>query len=260
MTDTAIAGAGTAAAREGWRPSELESRRFGVTFGILDTAGGEHDWRKAVASADQAGVHVLSARVDGNEIRHIQELEALGFRLVDTLVYHRHLLPAPTSSMRGAESEAADVRFLDRHDAEACSTIARAAFDKYLGRYHADPRLSDTAATDAYADWAGRLLSEPDDGRLALGAIEAGRLTGFIVGGRPDPQTSEIILNAVDPADQGRGTYRRLLDAYVSHASTRGAERVITSTQLRNVRVQSIWADAGFRLYRSVSTLHRWAD
>lgn len=260
MSGTVDAGAGRAPEGDGWRPSELESRRFGVTFGVLETGCGRTQWRNAVASADRSGVQVLSARIDAGEIAQVQELEALGFRLVDTLVYHRLSLPSPAALPNAADGGAAEVRFLDRHDAEACSRIARVAFDKYLGRYHSDPRLSDAAATDAYADWAGRLLSEPSEDRLALGAFEAGRLTGFIIGGRSEPGTSEIILNAVEPAQQGRGTYRRLLEAYVTHASILGAERIITSTQLRNIRVQSIWADAGFRLFRSILTLHRWTD
>lgn len=212
-----------------------------------------------MALADRAGVDVLSARIDAGEIEAVQELEALGFRLVDTLVYHQLLLPGSAALPGDAESKAAEVRFLDRRDAVACSTIARAAFDRYLGRYHADPRLSDVAATDAYADWAERLLSEPAEGRLALGAVEAGHLTGFIVGHWSEPGTSEIVLNAVEPLQQGRGTYRRLLQAYVTRASILGAERVTVSTQLRNFRVQSIWADTGFRVFRSVHTLHRWS-
>jgi GNAT superfamily N-acetyltransferase len=69
---------------------------------------------------------------------------------------------------------------------------------------------------------------------------------------------SEIVLNAVGPGAQRSGVYQALLQNYLKLASARGDREAMISTQLQNYHVRRAWTRAGFHLFRSYHTLHRW--
>lgn len=234
----------------------LESERFGVRFARLEASGlSPGGIAEAVAAADADGVDVVSARVDASDLARVRALEDAGFRIMDVLVYHRLPLPAADSEPAGSLRP----HDLGRADADAAAAVAGQAFEGYMGHYHMDPRLSDAAANDTYADWAARLLSEPAPDQISLGTAVGGELTGFLIGRSLGDGTSEIILNAVSPKAQRGGHYTALLHGYLRRATDRGDTGVVISTQLQNHRVQRAWARAGFCLHHSLITLHRWA-
>jgi GNAT superfamily N-acetyltransferase len=238
--------------------NDIVSSRFGFEFGRLDAAAIPMPaLAAAIAGADADGFQVLSTRIDATDLRRVQALEDLGFRVMDTLVYYRLELPEGSAAQAPAERHACVD--LDSAGAGAAGAIALRAFHNYMGHYHADPRLSDEAADEAYADWVARLLLDPTPGQIALGSAKQGHLVGFLVGRPRNPGTSEILLNATLPEEQGGGHYTALLENYVHRVAKRGDREVVISTQLQNYGVQRVWVRAGFTLYRSYHTLHRWA-
>ena len=246
-------------ASKGVIPSALETARFGVAFGRLDvTAVQPSALADAIAMADAQGLEVLSARVDAMNLGQVRALENFGFRIMDTLVYYRLDLSSAHAEMPAADLEPPVALTTD--DAEACSAIARRAFRGYMGHYHTDPRLSADAADEAYADWISRLLLDASPDQIAIGSVKDGKLVGFLVGQRKNSRTSEIILNAVFPEAQRSGYYTALLCDYLRRVGRRGDGEVVISTQLQNYAVQKIWTRAGFTLFRSFHTLHRWAS
>lgn len=236
----------------------LESSRFGVRFGRLDAQAAPQSIAEAVDCADRDGIAVLSTRVDAADLTLVRALEDAGFRIMDTLVYHRRSLSGDEDD-RSPLDKGVVVTLTDT-DAPAAAQLSRQAFQHYIGHYHADPRLSDTAADAAYADWASRLLLDPAPGQIALGVRVDGDLAAFIVGERREGAASEIVLNAVRPDAQRTGLYSCLLRHYLKSAAARGDAEVIISTQLQNYPVQRVWSRHGFVLYRSFHTLHRWAN
>lgn len=231
----------------------LESARFGVAFARLtDPFTGE--LAAVVRAADRAGIDVISTRVSTADLPFVREVEDHGFRIMDTLVYHRVALPRShppkTAGMTvGAASE---------EDTQACARIAASAFHDYVGHYHADPRLDAACADAAYVDWTERLLRDPADGQISLCARAGNAVAGFLVGVPRSGGASEIVLNAVDPGQQGQGGYAAMLTAYLGAVESRGDRAVIISTQLQNYRVQRAWHRHGFMLFDSYHTLHRW--
>jgi GNAT superfamily N-acetyltransferase len=238
--------------------NDLESACFGVEFGRLNAAAIPMSaFAGAIVQADADGLQVLSTRIDATDLPQVQTLEDLGFRVMDTLVYYRRKLTKASAAPAPANLSASSD--LGGAAADAASAIARRAFHNYMGHYHADPRLSDEAADEAYADWIARLLRAPTPDQIALGSVKEGKLVGFLVGQPRNHGTSEIILNAILPEEQGGGRYTALLDDYMDRVAKRGDREVVISTQLQNYGVQRVWVRAGFTLYRSYHTLHRWA-
>lgn len=229
----------------------LEAARFGIVAARLT------DPKAPLAQVNQAarrqGVQMITARVDSRDLHRVQALEEDGYRLMDTLVYYeRDLadLPAPPDSPPQER-----IRPARPEDAEAVADIARAAFAGYYGHYHSDPRLSSEAADAAYTEWAQTSIARTDATSPALVAEHAGRPVAFLTS-RLD--LAEIVLMGVRPEAQGGGIYGRLLDHGLGILRAGGCARAVVSTQVTNIAVQRAWCRRGFRLTRSLYTLHKW--
>ena len=237
--------------------NHLETARFGIAFARLEQPGADSEALAALLErADRDGVDVISSRVPCGDLATIHVLEAAGFRLMDTLTYWRiDLLAALPAEVPSPFS----ITDASPADAEACAAVAAAAFQDYLGHYHSDRRLDRDAADQAYVDWTQRLLTEPADGQLALVARAGNDCVGYLVGLQTASGSSEILLNAVDPAFQRQGAYTALLAAYLGRMQERGCSETSISTQLHNFRVQRVWRRLGFAPCAGFHTFHRWS-
>ncbi len=242
----------------------LETARFGIACARVTDPFAPLEQINAAASNMRA--RMLVARVPSEDLARVQALEADGYRLMDTLVYYgRGVADLPTPA-----PAAETIRRVTPGDVAAIGGIAAAAFARYGGHYHADPRLSDAAADAAYVDWAETCARGGGVGSEGAGATPMllaetapGQITGFLslwLGGTEPQAVAEIVLNAVHPDAQGQGIYGRLLDRGLALCRAAGQARVTVSTQLPNLPVQRAWVRRGFRLERSLYTLHKWFD
>lgn len=158
----------------------LASARFGIVAARLNDCTAPLD-AVDVAAID-AGIDLLTARVEASELPRVHALEAAGFRLMDTLVVYQR----STQSWRDHDKGGAEISTRSRDasitkyagnmqdaghagaartshlfvrrasaaDLEAVSRIARAAFRDYIGHFHADPKLDKKAADAVYVEWA----------------------------------------------------------------------------------------------------------
>lgn len=229
----------------------LESRRFGIVAARLLDPHAALEQVNTDASAQN--VQMITARVDSSALRRVQQLEADGYRLMDTLVYYARNLSLPFDKPALPSGEV--VRLATTDDAPAVARVARAAFTDYLGHYHSDPRLSSVAADAAYVEWAENSIARCSARTPALVAISGHRIIAFLT---LDLDSAEIVLNAVHPDENGRGVYGRLIDHAIEIARGAGLAELSVSTQLNNVTVQKAWVRRDFRITRSLYTLHKW--
>lgn len=245
--------------------NDLESSRFGVVSAKL--VDHKADLSLVDAQVRQAGVNLLTARVSVDDLALVHDLEADGFRLMDTLVYYAvdpALAPKPWP-----ELTCGVVRLAKDTDKSAIEMIAAESFEHYPSHYHMDPRLDDSAVIDAYIDWAGTSLDRMNDSHLVIVAESKNRVVGFLTfrlqdrplgGGKKPSQEFQIVLNAVGTNSRGKGVYSALLANVIGRASAAGAVRVSVSTQLNNYAVQRVWSRLGFMHYDSAYTFHKWFD
>jgi GNAT superfamily N-acetyltransferase len=175
---------------------------------------------------------------------------------MDTLVYycrsvstHQALRPLP----EGVTCREADVA-----DAPDVAALALVGFSQYVGHYHTDPRLDSSAADAAYAEWAETSTARADATSPVLLVQIEGRTVGFLTLRATSDEEIELVLSAVDPASRLPGVYAILIARGVSWAAAHGYTRVVTSTQVNNYSVQSVWTRLGFRLDRCLHTFHKW--
>jgi ribosomal protein S18 acetylase RimI-like enzyme len=234
----------------------LETTRFGVIAARVVDIGASTE--AIDVSARNKCVQMLTARIPASDLSRVHEFEAAGYRLMDTLVYYtRDLgdLPPRLSPPEGLSSRLASPK-----DAGAVACVARAGFAGYMGHYHADPRLEKSAADAAYVEWAETNTARTSSTSPVLVTESNGTIMGFLSLRTNSPDEMEIILNAVKPAFQGRGTYGALVSEAIALASALGCSRIITSTQINNYRAQRVWVRLGFFHSRSVYTFHKWLE
>lgn len=234
----------------------LETERFGEPFAhVDDVAAVLHDPQGFLSGLAARQVRMVTARVPAEDLEQVQKLEALGFRLMDTLVYYTRCLqdlpalsmPAGMTIRRSVPADAADV-----------ADIAGAAFAGYFGHYHQDLKLDRAACDSIYPDWARRSVETATDTTPVFVAEDATGPVGFLTMKSLTDLRAEIVLNAVAPARQGRGIYDALCRQAFHAARDTGHTHIDVSTQLTNCRVQGVWSRLGCKLSRAFYTLHLW--
>jgi len=236
--------------------SELDLMRFGVitakAYNItLETLPQAYEFCR------EKGVRLLIARVAANHLDTVQQMEADGFRMMDSLVYYafkyaKKAVPEDQSpyTLRMAKSE----------DAERVQPVAAHSFQGYFGHYHADPRLDREACDATYTDWAQRSVTDPTMADAVLLVEEGDALLGFATLRMNNPNEGEGILFGVAPEAQGRGIYRTMMVYGMNWTKERGAKQMVVSTQLTNIAVQKVWARVGFEMDHAYYTFHKWFD
>lgn len=235
--------------------NNLESSRFGRTIAHVSDFGS--DLGEIDVLARQSRIELIFARVEVSNVSLVQHLEAIGFRLMDTLVWYsveveKAVVVPQTSELQVRTSRVEDIESIGR--------IAASAFRNYSGHYHSDQRLDRLAADAAYVDWAERTVTEAHPVNPVLVSCFESQPVGFLSMRGVGSATAEIVLNAVMPAFQGRGVYSQLVSHAIGLAAMRGSLRVAVSTQIDNYGVQRVWSRHGLVHEKSLYTLHKWID
>jgi ribosomal protein S18 acetylase RimI-like enzyme len=229
--------------------SELDSARFGYPIARANVTSVD-DVRALVEHGREKRAAMIIIRVPADSWAAAQEIERVGGRLCDTLVYFDRSLEGPLPSASSA------VRPADTDDIETIVDIAAAAFAGYGGHYHVDPRLDPAAADAGYVDWARRSVNR--DRVLVIEDEQV--VAGFVTMRDDDARSAEIMLNAIHPDHQRRGLYAALVGASLVASQDAGARRCFVSTQLWNTAVQRVWVRLGFEPATALHTFHLWLD
>lgn len=197
---------------------------------------------------------MLTLRVLTSNVALVQALEALGFRIMDCLVYYE----CPTESPPPASPSDLEIRAATPNDATAVAEIARLCFSDYFSHYHADAHLDRVKVSEGYIEWAERSCTDQAVASCVFLAIMDGTIAGFITLRRNSSTEGEGVLNAVHPNFAGAGIYGQLITRAKHWCRDNGMKRMVISTQIDNLKVQRSWSNRGFHLYKSYYTLHRW--
>ena len=234
-------------------PSPADSARFGVEVHRLTVGPGPVRAAQLVDLVEDSPADVIVARYD---VAH-QEVPAL------LAASSRAVLPAGALTYweKRVVGDEVPVRTrvvpssaLDAAVAEtAVRSVVRDSFASYGNHYTADPLLDRAAALAGYEEWAaGSLRRDPDD---VLVQLLDGEPVGVATLAHDDDHV-EVLLAGLVTSAQGRGLYGDLLTAVEVRGAEAGAERLVISTQVQNVRVQRAWAQYGLRPFAAVETVH----
>lgn len=233
--------------------SQLDSDRFGIRAARAYITSETLPLIDEYCHAER--IDLLIARCRTDDLSAMQQAEAEGFFVTDTLVYYtfdraRKRIPQATAGC--------SVRAFLSADTDDVRQVAAAAFKGYRGHYHADPRLDRRKCDEAYASWAERSCVPGLAADTVLVAECNGQIAGFGTLRANSPAEAEGLLFAVAPEHHGHGICGSLMIASLEWSRARGTNRMVISTQVTNIAMQKVWCRIGFEPSHSFYTLHRW--
>ena len=129
------------------------------------------------------------------------------------------------------------------------------SFQNYKNHYTYNPLFLGHSARDAYVDWGRRraLCTEDDKfaGVLKLNDVPVGAISGVCAG-----DDFEIELAGIHSSFQGRGLYAHLIGEFWESIETQPTSRLVISTQVENLKVQSAWKKLNLTEEFGVHTTH----
>lgn len=236
--------------------SPIDGERFGIIVARASVAAPDTLVSVNGFCRDK-GVTLLIARCPASELGTAQAMERDGFFLVDTLVYYaRHLEKTPIPSDIGK----VPIRPVRPGEEEAVQRVAAESFRGYFGHYHADGRLPRKQCDQVYTSWAVRSCTSREVADEVLVAELDANIVGFATLRLNGPEEGEGVLFGISPSAQGHGIYRSFMIRGMEWCVSKGATRMIVSTQINNVAVQKVWARLGFEPSHAYYTFHKWFD
>ena len=168
-----------------------------------------------------------------------------GFRKIETLVQLARDLSAEDHHVSPP-----NIRFSNSQDADFCANIAEAVFQS--DRYHADPMVSESMASQIKAAWARNEVNGRTDKTFIWDAD--GKIAGFN-GCLLQDRTMTVDLIAVSQTYQGQGIGAALIKAALSHYAGL-ADCALIATQDSNTGALSLYHKLGFIETARFRTFH----
>lgn len=185
------------------------------------------------------------AKVDVSDVQTANELERLGFRIVDTAL----TFSGNPAGVAGGLTRAATIT-----DREAARGIAGRVFR--FSRFHLDPNISNVLADEVKSAWVDNFfVGKRGDGMIV--AELDGQLAGFLQLLWAGDQLV-IDLIGVDKNSQGRGIGRNMIlfAARCGIGDGRVPESMMVGTQAANTASVRLYESLGFRLGRAQYVFH----
>lgn len=236
--------------------SAIDEARFGIRTARVSHVTGD-SLPSVMRFCRSHDVRLLIARCKASDLGVAQAMERVGFLLMDTLVYYaRDLLRSPIPADIGK----VPVRPIQPGEEGDVRQVAADSFRGYFGHYHADERLDRAKCDEAYIDWAFRSCVLPDVADQVLVANLEGRVSGFATLRLNSADEGEGVLFGVASWAQRRGIYRSFMVQGMQWCLSKGATRMVTSTQITNIAVQKVWTRLGSEPSHAYYTFHKWFD
>ena len=235
--------------------SDIDKERFGIKTARVVGLTTER-LPSVLEFCKKEQVILLIARSNMADLKAAQTMEREGFLLMDTLVYYNLDLTKKTVP---ADNGMAQVRSIRIGEEEEVNLVAVESFRGYCGHYHADQRLDNNKCDEAYVDWARKSCASRSFGNFLVAEIK-GRIVGFGVLRINNPDDGEYFLGGIHPDFQGQGIYHSFLCKAMEWFLSRGAKRMILSTQLKNISVQKVLIRFGLEISKGYYTFHKWFD
>jgi hypothetical protein len=204
------------------------------------------------------GFRHLNIRVDADDLALVQVLEQHGFYLADTIVTYIFI---PRRQKLPHFKYIYKTRVYREEDRDEVFNVAKQAYKNFIGRYHADPHLSDECAGRLYEQWADRLLAGGLAERIIV-AERQGKIIGFL-GYRMKRDILEATgikvvgggLGGCLP--EGFGAYIAILEEAMREGMHR-YDMQDFETQINNINVVRIYQKLNFEYARAKYTYHAW--
>lgn len=234
-------------------PGVVESRRFGLQ--VLNIQCGLLSEDKD----DELSEALFTNKFDVAVVRYPSSLETFGMRLsskdlrvicADSTVYWG------ISVRQGFSNEIPTNVRVQRVNDEYLSqieTVIRSSFANYRSHWHYNSRTSDIRMEDAYFEWVRNKIN--DAGSNCYLMFLDNEAVGFALTEFAN-HFGDVLLAGIARGFQALGLYKYLLTQIEYDMSLAEIQKMVISTQSRNIAVQKAWARYGLIPLMTVQTVH----
>jgi len=221
---------------------------------------------RAILSAKKDDYQFLLCKVYTDDLVTIHALEWADFLLVDTLLdYEVDFRKTPFDKiMRPTTSDDIILRFAKLEDEKELSDLARASFTNHFGRYHSDPKIPRSLATQVYVEWMHSCLRGYAD-YFVLAEIE-GKIAGLIIWKRTSNlertipvRLNHLSISAIHPEFFGKRLFS-LLTYEGMKLLNQESDIIEGPTHINNYAVQRGYTRLGWQIGDARHSFHKWLD
>lgn len=237
--------------------SELDTLRFGFKVAKINEFDDFDDSpANAIDKLRDDGVILIISRVLTSDIKLINKMEEVGFRLKDVQVTYSILvgdertpeIPSSLCSYRGFKKK----------DTEDIVRIAADSFEEY-GHYSNNERTASIGVSLIYKDWARRSCIGNDlVDHIVVAEIE-GVVVGFLslkIKNSNRLKYAVGVMGAVSREYRKDGIFQGINIASLRWAKAELIERIENNVLVTNFPVNKTYVSLGFNIIRSETTFH----
>jgi RimJ/RimL family protein N-acetyltransferase len=214
---------------------------------ISDYANFESEARDAIKTLSADGVALLTARISSARTRDLEQLQTVGFRVVETT-----FSPAFVGRLGDRNPTEFVVRTATSQELQSIITVARDAFT--VSRFHNDPFIPDAMANRRYENWVRS--TESSESQELLSIVNANdELVGFFISEIADNE-AYWHLTALARPFRGRGLAPEVWKTVMQFQSKLGVTSFRTTISGANMPVVNLYPRLGFRLENPQTSLH----
>jgi RimJ/RimL family protein N-acetyltransferase len=214
---------------------------------ISDYADFEREANSAIKTLSADGVSLLTARISSARTRDLEELQRVGFRVVETT-----FSPAFVGRLVDTNPSEFVVRTANSQELPSIMNVAHDAFT--VSRFHNDPYIPDAMANRRYENWVRSTASSGSQELLSI-VDSNNELVGFFISETTDNE-AYWHLTALARPFRGRGLAADVWKTVMKFQSLLGVTRFRTTISGANMPVVNLYPRLGFRLENPQTSLH----
>jgi hypothetical protein len=239
--------------------SPLDTKRFG--FKVVKSDFSETDPESAINELKKHSVVLVISRIEGKNLKLVNKLEDLGFRVKDNqLTYKYDLKNFKPNEIKLTENYY--IREVKETDIPALMRFTEESFDGY-GHYFADNKLDKKRCMEIYKDWVQRSCTDKNTAdKVFVAEIEkeaVGYLT-FKIFEKNNSKYAAGGLGSVLKYYRNKSVFRAITLHGLKWGAETGLEWEEHNVLTTNTSVNKLFSDMGFRIVNSYITLHGWLE
>lgn len=181
----------------------------------------------------ESGIEYASYRLPSTQMKMAQNLERLGFLLVDGSI---NFEASPEEIVIGDYDSIFEA---SESDGERLREISGSAFTST--RFFNDPAISKEKAQNIYKEWITNSLVGYADKVFVY--KKEGKVLGYVT-----VKDRHIQLIAVETSQQGKGIGKKLIWAAIAHLKNRNLDKIFIETQVQNIKAIRAYTKCGFKV------------
>ncbi|MEI6764169.1 MAG: hypothetical protein WCM76_00925 [Bacteroidota bacterium] len=200
------------------------------------------------------------SKINLSELKLINELEDIGFRIMDSQVTYTYKLANFKTNCGNIFKNPVTVRSFIPEDLESVVAILEESFKNY-GHYFADERLGKKECLDIYTDWGRRSCLDSSVADIVFVAEDQNRVAGmlsFKKYRKDDKVYAAGGLGAVSSFFRGRDVFKQIAVKGLEWGMENKFDWVEHNVLTTNFPVNGAFSSLGFKVSNSFITMHCW--